>query len=39
MVVDGARHFDEIDTDKDGTVSLAEINTYMSAKHATNTKQ
>jgi Ca2+-binding EF-hand superfamily protein len=27
-----AKNFDAIDTDKDGTVSLAEINTYMKAQ-------
>lgn len=28
-----AKHFDAIDTDKDGTVSLEEIHTYMKARH------
>ena len=28
-----AKHFDAIDTDKDGTVSLEEVHTYMKAKH------
>ncbi len=29
-----ARHFDAIDTDKDGTVSLEEVHTYMKARHS-----
>jgi hypothetical protein len=28
-----AKHFDAIDTDKDGTVSLDEVHTYMKAQH------
>lgn len=28
-----AKNFDAIDTDKDGTVSLEEVHTYMKAKH------
>jgi len=28
-----ARNFDAIDTDKDGTVSLKEVHTFMKAKH------
>jgi hypothetical protein len=34
-----SKNFDQIDTDKDGTVSLAEINTYAMAKaHSARTK-
>ncbi len=29
-----AKHFDAIDTDKDGTVSLEEVHTYMKGRHA-----
>ena len=28
-----AKNFDAIDTDKDGTVSLKEVHTFMKAKH------
>src|SRR5579859_6966235 len=28
-----AKHFDAIDVDKDGTVSLEEVHTYMKARH------
>ena len=30
-----SKNFDAIDTDKDGTVSLDEIHTYMKARHST----
>jgi Ca2+-binding EF-hand superfamily protein len=29
-----AKNFDAIDTDKDGTVSMQEIHTFMKAQHA-----
>ncbi|GEM_PF-333571 len=32
-----AKNFEAIDTDKDGTVSLAEIHTYMKAQHDAET--